>query len=338
MSRIARGVTPDCRATAMSCGTSSPGSISTAWPVASQETTKPFLKNGGVAAAKRRTATRIAPMFDAAILGAGPIGAAVAQRLAERGRLNQIVIVDEAVDVASGIALDIQQSAPVLSFDTKLSATSDILSAAGARVIVLADRVADGEWTSDKGLATVERLARAGAAAPFVMAGPSQHRLMESCYREAGVDRDHLVGTAPAALIGAVQSLVGLELGSSAVDLVVVGRPPSFVIGWSAATVAGALLTDRVAAHHLLTVSRAVRRLWPPGPRAIASATAPVVEALRHGARRLHSALTILDGEFGMRGQAAMLPLDLGPGRIRARVLPSLSDQERTAFVNGFTP
>jgi len=276
-------------------------------------------------------------MFDAAILGAGPIGAAIAQRLAERGRLNRILIVDAAADVASGVALDMQQSAPVLGFDTRLSATSDNLSAAGAAVIVLADRAADGEWSLDEGLAVVERLVRAGAAGPFVMAGPTQHRLMESCYRELSLARDRLVGTAPSALIGAVQSLVGLDLGVSAAELVVVGRPPAFVIGWSAAAAAGTLVSDRVAAHQLLAISQTVPRLWPPGPRAIASATAPIVEALLHGGRRLYPALTILDGEYGMRGQAAMLPLDLAHGRIRGRVLPSLSDQERTAFLNGFS-
>jgi len=274
-------------------------------------------------------------MFDAAILGAGPIGAAVAQRLAERGRLNRILIVDDAGDVASGIALDIQQSAPVLSVEARLSATSDVLGAAGADVIVIADRASGGEWPVDEGLAMVERLTRAGAPGPLVMAGPAQYRLMESAHREAGVSRDRIVGTAPSALVGAVQSLVGLELGMSGAELAVVGRPPSFVVAWSTATAAGTLISDRVAAHQLLAVSHALPRLWPPGPRAIASATAPIVEALRHGARRLHPALTILDGEYGVRGRAAMLPLDLARGRIRARVLPSLSDQERTAFLNG---
>jgi hypothetical protein len=36
-----------------------------------------------------------------------------------------------------------------------------------------------------------------------------------------------------------------------------------------------------------------------------------------------------------VRGVAAMLPLELDGGRVRARVTPSLSPQERTAMVSG---
>jgi malate dehydrogenase len=274
-------------------------------------------------------------MFDAAILGAGPIGAAVAHRLAERGRLHRILMVDREADVAAGIALDIQQSGPVSGFETRLSATSEILAAAAADVVVLADQSGDVAWDHDEGLAAVERLLRAGAMGPLVFAGPTQHRLMEACYRDLEVSRDRLVGTAPSALIGAVRSLVGLELDVSSVELVLVGRPPAFVVGWTAATVGGTLVSERLAAHHLLAISHAVPRLWPPGPRAIGSATAPVVEALRFGSHRLHAALTILDGELGARGVAVMLPLELGHGRVQARIIPSLSDQERTALMNG---
>ena len=273
-------------------------------------------------------------MFDAAILGAGPIGASVAQRLAERGRVRRIVLIDAAVDAAAGLALDIQQSGPVAAFDTKLSAAGDILAAAAADIIVLADRRGAGDWDGAEGLAVVDQLVRAGVTSPFVFAGPTQHRLMETSYRGLKVPRDRLVGTAAAAILGAVQSLVSLELNASPVGVVVTGRPPAFVIGWSAATVAGALVRDRVAAHRLLAISNALPRLWPPGPHAIASATAPVVEALGLGSRQRHSALTILDGEMNARGSAVLLPLELGHGRVRSHVLPSLSDHERTALVN----
>ncbi len=275
-------------------------------------------------------------MLDVAILGGGPIGAALAHRLAERGRLRQLLIVDPAADVASGIALDIQQSGPILSFETTLSGTSDILAAAGAGVVVVADRAGAGEWSADEAIAVIARLLRAGAAGAVVCAGTAHAQVLEGAFRAHGVSsRDRLIGTAPAAMIGAVRSLAGLELGLSSVDVEVVGRPPALVVGWSAATVAGSPIGDRLAAHQLLRISNALPRLWPPGPHAIASATAPVVEALRIGSRRLHSAMTVLDGELGARGVAAMLPLELAHGRIRSRVIPTLSDQERTALVNG---
>jgi hypothetical protein len=180
----------------------------------------------------------------------------------------------------------------------------------------------------------VAQLTRAGIDAPFVFAAPSQTALMETVYRELHVPAARLIGSAPGAIVSAVQAMAGLELGLSSVELAVVGRPPALVVGWAAASTAGALVTDRVPAHRLLAIARALPKLWPPRPYAIASATAPLVEALVDGSRRRHHALTIIDGEFGVRGVAVVLPLELGRGRVLAHAMPSLSPQERTEFIN----
>ena len=158
---------------------------------------------------------------------------------------------------------------------------------------------------------------------------------MEKCFRELGVAANRLIGTAPSAVVGAVRALAGLELGLASVQLTVVGRPPALVVGWSSATVDGSLLNERVPAHRLFAISRSLPKLWPPAPYAIASATAPVVEALLVGARRLLPAMTVLDAELGVRGTAVMLPLELGRGRVIAHVIPTLSAQERTEMVSG---
>ena len=99
-------------------------------------------------------------------------------------------------------------------------------------------------------------------------------------------------------------------------------------------TTAGVLVTDRVPAHRLIAVSESLAGLWPPGPVAIAAATAPIVEALVSGSRRWHPAMTVVDGVLGARGRAVLLPLELGRGRVLAHVIPSLSPQERTELLN----
>jgi malate dehydrogenase len=269
-----------------------------------------------------------------AILGAGPIGAAIAHKLAERGRCRQIRLIDATGNVASGKALDIMQSGPIGHFDPSLTATGDLLAATGADAIVLADDVASGEWRGEAGLAHVRQLARAGTKAPFVFAGPNQVWLMEAAHTELKIPADRLVGTAASGLVGAVRAVTSVELGLNGVELAVTGRPPAFVVGWSSATVAGALVTDRIPAHRLMAIAQSIRKLWPPAAQAIAAPTAQIIEGLIMGSRRLHQALTILDGEFGARGVAAMLPLRLGHGRILDRVVPSLSPQERTQLIN----
>jgi malate dehydrogenase len=276
-------------------------------------------------------------MSVAAILGAGSLGAAVAQALAARARFRDVHIIDEREEVAAGKALDLRQSGAIGGVDTRLSASGDLLAAAGASVIIVADAVGGGEWRGEVGLAAIRRLVAAGTTAPFVFAGAAQTSLMERVAAELGVPGDRLVGTAGSALVGAARALAALEVDGSAVDveLVVAGRPPAVVVGWSSATVAGSLLTGRVPPHRLLAISQALHRLWPPGPQAIGAATARVAEGLAFGARRLQHAATILDGEYGARGVAAMLPLDLGDGRVRRRHLPSLSPQEEVTMGTG---
>jgi hypothetical protein len=45
--------------------------------------------------------------------------------------------------------------------------------------------------------------------------------------------------------------------------------------------------------------------------------------------------LTVTAGGFGPAGTAVLLPLELGRLRVLSHVVPSLSPQERTMFVNG---
>src|SRR6476646_3257994 len=98
-----------------------------------------------------------------AIFGAGEMGGAVARALAARGNVDMVRLIDESSTIAAGKALDLAQSTPVLSSDTKIEGSQDFSAAAGARVVVIADSAtADGEWTGESGLALLRRLNRSG--------------------------------------------------------------------------------------------------------------------------------------------------------------------------------
>jgi malate/lactate dehydrogenase len=144
-----------------------------------------------------------------------------------------------------------------------------------------------------------------------------------------------MIGTAASAIEPIVASLVNIELGRTGTTLCVTGRPPSVTVAWSAATIGGELVTELVPAHRLLAIAQSITRIWPPGPQAIAAPTARAIEALLAGSRRSLPAVTMLNGELGVRGRAGLLPLDLGNGRVLHRHVPALSPQERTETVTG---
>src|SRR5687768_14075127 len=94
-----------------------------------------------------------------AIIGAGPIGGSLAQKLAQRSKVGDVRLIDSAGAVARGKALDILQSAPIEGFSARVTAADSINAAAGADAIILADHASgQGEHNGEAGLALVRQL------------------------------------------------------------------------------------------------------------------------------------------------------------------------------------
>ncbi|MEE8194038.1 MAG: malate dehydrogenase [Dehalococcoidales bacterium] len=70
------------------------------------------------------------------IIGAGNVGASLAQRLAEQG-YNSVVLLDIIEGLPQGKALDIAESAPVLGFNSRISGTNSYRDTAGSDVVVV---------------------------------------------------------------------------------------------------------------------------------------------------------------------------------------------------------
>ena len=66
-------------------------------------------------------------MSTVAIIGAGPIGGALAQAVARRGRVGEVRLIDPEGRIAEGKALDILQSSPVEPFTTQTSQDGKVL-------------------------------------------------------------------------------------------------------------------------------------------------------------------------------------------------------------------
>ena len=273
-------------------------------------------------------------MTTVCIVGAGELGGAVAQALAEHERAARVLLVDGAGSVAAGKALDLRQACAIDGYHSRLEGTTDVTRVAGCGVCVLADRHGSpaAEWRDDEGLALLSRLAPLLGEAPVVFAGVTQAPLMQTAARELGLRRERLIGSAPEALAAAVRGIVAMEARCSPreVMLTVLGTPPAgFVVPWSEASIGGYAL-DRVLSQVQLTRLEArAARLWPPGPFALGMAAAAVVAALLGASRRAHSVLTVLDGEFGVRGRVGALPsLLASTGIVHSRV-PTLNGRER---------
>jgi len=271
-----------------------------------------------------------------AVIGSGALGGAIAQKLALRDRVREIRLIDSRDGIAQGKALDIQQSSPVERFSARVVSSQALHSAAGADAIVIADASEGGEYQGDAALSTLRQIVAVESAAPLVFAGAGQRELIGRVVGELHVARLRALGSAPGALESALRALAGLALdGSGAeIQLRIVGTPPQgVVVGWEEASASGLPLTSQLAPHVIAALNARVSKLWPPGPYALASAAARVVEAIVNGSRRRFSCFVTLDSDRS-RHTVASMPVEVGPSGI-ARVLePALTRQERTLMEN----
>lgn len=125
-------------------------------------------------------------MLTVSIIGAGDLGGAVAETLAERDRINRLLLVDVVGSVAAGKALDVQQMGAVHGFRTRLDGTDDPSRVIGSAVCVVADRYgkSSAEWQGDEGVSMLRGLAPYVGGASLVFAGAWQADLLSSAVRD----------------------------------------------------------------------------------------------------------------------------------------------------------
>ena len=272
-----------------------------------------------------------------AVIGAGEMAAAAARALASRGRVDVVRLIDEDVSMAAGKALDLMQSQPLLSCDTRVESAGDLAAASGATAIVLAGSAAIGEWAGETGLGVLRRLLKLGCLeqAVVVCAGAGQRALMQLGLDELGLSRRHLVGSAPEAFAATVRALVAVEArtASNQVSLAVLGHPPDkMVIPWSGGSIAGHSITSMLSASQLHRLERRARGLWPPRPNALGTAAALFADAAVCGSRRLFNAFVSLDRDNGTKAPVCAWPVSIGQNGLERVTAPDLSGRDRVVM------
>jgi len=76
-------------------------------------------------------------MSKVTVVGAGKYGSTTAQRIAEADVVDEVVMTDIVEGLPQGLALDINQSRPVVGHRTKLLGTNDYADTAGSDVVVI---------------------------------------------------------------------------------------------------------------------------------------------------------------------------------------------------------
>ncbi len=286
------------------------------------------------------------------VIGAGNVGATTAMRIAQQDLCREVVLVDVVPGLAEGLALDLNQSAPIEGFATRVTGTSGYAATANSDVVVMTAGRPRSPGMSRMDLLKVNAgivrtcVGEATARSPFAILIVVTNPLDEMTYlawRVSGFPTARVVGMAGdldsarlrfflAELAGvAPPSVEAMTLGSHGETMVplparatVEGTPATSM--FDTATLDAVFERTRNGGAEIVGLLKRGSAYYAP-----ASAAAAMVRAMLEDRREVHPACCYLTGQYGIadafvgvpavlsrRGVEAIEELDLGPDELRA--------------------
>jgi malate dehydrogenase len=286
------------------------------------------------------------------VIGAGNVGATTAQRIAEAG-LADVVLVDIVEGLPQGKGLDLAEAAPVVVHDARILGTNDYADTAASDIIVVTSGLArqpgmsrDDLLTKNAGIvrSVVEQAARVSPDAIIVVVTNPLDAMCHVAMDASGFPRERVLGMAGVLDSARFRTFIAQELGVSVEDthaFVLGGHGDTMVPLSRYSTVAGVPITellpaDRVRALEQRTANGGaeVVALLKTGSAFYAPAAGAfeMVESILLDRKRVLPCAVHLQGEFGVDGLFVGVPVVLGAGGMERVFEIELTADERAAF------
>jgi len=287
------------------------------------------------------------------VVGAGHVGATLAQRIAET-RIADVVMMDVVEGVPQGKGLDLLEAGPVLGYDSKVTGTNGYDETAGSDIIVITAGLARKPGMSRDDLLAangdiVKKVAqetgrRSPKAIMIVVTNPMDV-MAYVAMKASGFPRERVVGMGGVLDSARFRTFIAMELGVSVENthaFVLGGHGDSMVPLPRYSTVAGIPITEIMGAEQ---ISRLVERTRNGGAEIVAllktgsayyapsAATMEMVEAILLDKKKILPCSAYLEGEYGVKGAFAGVPVKLGAKGVEQVVEITLNADENAAFM-----
>src|SRR5258707_640713 len=274
------------------------------------------------------------PRHKVTVIGAGNVGATTAQRIAESG-LADVVLVDIVEGLPQGKGLDLAESAPVVGHDSQIIGTNDYADTAGSDIVVVTSGLArqpgmsrDDLLARNAGIVTavVEQAARHSPSSILIVVTNPLDAMCHVAMQASGFPRERVIGMAGVLDSARFRTFIARELGVSVKDthaFVLGGHGDTMVPLPRYSTVPGIPITEllspeRVAALCERTANGGaeVVALLKTGSAyyAPAASTFEMVESILLDRKRVLPCAVLLHGEFGTDGLVVGVPVVLRRG------------------------
>jgi len=287
------------------------------------------------------------------VVGAGHVGATLAQRVAEQELAREVVLVDILEGIPQGKGLDQWQSGPIEGFDTKIIGTNDYGLAANSDMFLVTAGIARKPGMSRDDLvrtnadivkAVAQEIKRLAPKAIVVVISNPLDVMCWVTKQVTGFPRERVVGMAGILDTARYRMFLGEALNLSVEDIqamVLGGHGDTMVplIGYT--TVSGIPVTQLIDRPAL---DKIVERTRNGGAEIVAhlktgsayyapsSGAAQMAEAIVKDKKRLLPCSAWLNGEYGISGVYLGVPCKLGAAGLEGIVQVQLSADEQTAL------
>jgi malate dehydrogenase len=286
------------------------------------------------------------------VIGAGNVGATTAQRVAEAG-LADVVLVDIVEGLPQGKALDLSESAPIMGHDRTITGTNDYADTAGSDIVVVTSGLARQPGMSRDDLLAKNAgivgsvVSQAAAVSPDAILIIVTNPLDAMCHvalKASGFQRERVIGMAGVLDSARFRTFIAWELGVS------VGSTHAFVLGGHGdtmvplprySTVAGIPLTDLLSAERIEALVDRTRNggaevvaLLKSGSAyyAPAASVAQMAAAILGDTKAVLPCAVLLQGEYRTDGLVVGVPVKLGRGGAEEIVQIELTADEQAEF------
>lgn len=289
-------------------------------------------------------------MSKVTVIGAGNVGATVANVLAHKDFVKEIVLVDIVGDLAKGKALDTWQQAPIDNYSTYLRGTSDYADTANSDIVVITAGIPrkpgmsrdDLISTNANIVTSVVKSVLEHSKNPIIIVVSNPLDVMTyAAFKAAGIDSSKVFGMAGVLDTARYRAFLATELKVSPKDiqaLLLGGHGDTMVPLPRYTTVSGIPVTELIDADVLTAIvdrtksggGELVKLMGTSAWYAPGAAAAQMVEAIVKDENRIFPVCAKLDGQYGLNDIFVGVPVKLGKNGIESIIELQLNSDEMT--------
>ncbi len=286
------------------------------------------------------------------VVGAGNVGATMAQRLAEK-ELADVVLIDIIEGVPQGKSLDLAEAAPIEKHDAHITGANAYEASAHSDIVMITAGIPRKPGMSRDDLLATNRGIMKNVAGQVAQYSPNAILIIVSnpldamCHvamEESGFPKERVIGMAGVLDSARFRAFIAMELNVSVENihaLVLGGHGDTMVPLPRFSTVAGIPITELMTAERIENLALRTRNggaeivgLLKTGSAyyAPASAAVEMAESILKDKKKILPCAAYLEGEYGISGLFVGVPVKLGKNGVEQIISLDLTAEEKKAL------